>query len=402
MRRLARVIAVMGLALFGTVPAWSLGADDIVVTIPESDDDARIENAQFRWGLNLESGGGAYAGGCNFLSAGRAGDAGSSRVWQAGENHLYRVQEGSVRIEKPVAGGDWVPASWENKCLDPWGTPVSTASTSSSSGNQVVIDGGTGVRRDGALEIRWTGSFTVVYYGGMTYWSVTDPVLTLDASGNGRVVATASGYGSSMDDVTKWTTIGEQSIVLAELRGARTSAASGFSVIPEYLGVSVTGAGQVGRTTDNVAHWGAFPQSFVDFQRATGQQGYWVSTNGARDAAKPTTPLYISYDASAPVDVPAPAAGAGGAGQAAAAPSNPLRIAPAVAPVVAAAPTAVAAFAASTPLTTTLQRSGLVPGIVGAMSPLVPPLLGSAAALSVAIVAVLSMMQLLPWQRVGR
>ncbi len=398
-RGLLRAALAVAVALgVGASPAAAAGPDEIVVTVPgpggPAAGDGTIRNAQLRWGLNAESGGGAFAGGCNFLSAGLAGDAGGARVWREGDG-LYRAQDGAVRIEKPTADGGWTTASWDTKCRDPRGAAVSASSTSSTTGNQVVIDGGTGTRRDGAVEIRWAGSFTVAFYGGMTYWSVTDPVLTLDASGNGRLVGRAGGYGTSMDDMTAWTPIAPREVVLADLRSAAVSAESGFSVTPEYLGIVTAGGGQIARSDANAAHWGSFPQSFVDFHRLTGQQGYWLTTGGVRDAAKPATPLTVSYDADAPVAVPA---ASGGGVSAAAAANNPLRRAPAA--LDPAAP-ALSFLAANAPLTTQPQGPGLVPDARGAMSPLVLPFLGSAAALSLGIIAVLSMMRALPWQRPG-
>jgi len=55
------------------------------------------------------------------------------------------------------------------------------------------------------------------------------------------------------------------------------------------------------------------------------------------------------------------------------------------------------------PVTTQPQAAGLVPPARGGLPPVVAPLLGAAAALGIAIVAVLSMMGGLPWQqrRVG-
>ncbi len=54
---------------------------------------------------------------------------------------------------------------------------------------------------------------------------------------------------------------------------------------------------------------------------------------------------------------------------------------------------------ANTPITAQPQRAGLVPNGTNGVPPIVPPLLASAAALSIAIVSVLSMMRVLPWQR---
>lgn len=382
----------LGLGAGAAAPALAAdGPDDITVTVPAADGDTTITNAQLRWGLNAESGGGAFYGGCNFLSAGKAGDSGSARVWTSSDG-LYRASSGKVRIEKPNAAGRWEAASFATRCLDAAGKAVTSASTASTTGNQVVIDGGSGVLRDGAgLQIQWKGSFTVAYYGGMTYWSVSDPVLTLDEDGNGRLVGTLSGFGTSMDDLTMWKPLPTRSVVLAEVRKADLGAGKGFSVVPQYVGVKASGAGQVAKTSANAAYWGSFPQSFVDYHELTGQQGYWLTTGGIRDAAKPATALYISYDAKAAVTVPVGSTGSASG----ASPSNPLRLPAAVAEA-ANVPT----FPVVAAVSTQPQRAGLVPEATGggAVSPLVAPLLGSALSLLVGIVAVLNMMQVLPWQ----
>lgn len=393
-RGLLGVAFAASLVAAGPLTASADGPDDLIVTVPEAsanppDGGQGIIDAQLRWGVNAESGGGAFAGVCNFLSAGRAGNSGGARVWGAGDG-LYSAQQGNVSIEKPTAAGTWEAVSWQTKCLDPNGATVSTSSTASTTGNQVVIDGGTGSLIGGALDIRWSGSFTVAFYGGMTYWSVTDPVLTLDADGNGRLVATASGYGTSMEDMTQWLPLADQAIVLAEIRGVDTATDAGFATLPAYVGVMATGAGQAERTAANSAYWGSFPQSFVDFHRATGQQGYWLTTGGVRDAAKPAAEIYVSYDAAAPVAVAAPPAVAG---TAVASPPIPLTAAGPAAAVA-----ALPGLSANVPLTTLPQRAALVPGASTAVPAIVPPLLASAAALSVAIVSVLSMMRRLPWQ----
>lgn len=412
-RLLAAALLAGTLALAPAVASVAAGTTDsedgasggeIHVTVPErgpQDGDA-IADAQFRWGLNTESGAGAFAGGCNFLSAGRAGDVGGGGiVWGPGATDtagaaLYRATDGDVRIEKPARSGEYDLATWAGRCLDANGTAVTASSLTSQTGNQVVIDGGTGVRAaDGSLEIRWSGSFTVVFYGGMTYWSASDPVLSIDASGDGRVTATASGYAASMENLAEWREIEKQQIVLAELRGADTSG-DGFMTDPLYAGVSVSvsGAGQVARTADNAAYWGAFPASFVQFQKLTGQAGYWLTTGGVRDRAKVASTLYISYDARAPITVVPPETDAG----AAAAPQNTIRQRPAsAAPAV---PASVPVYALADASTVLPQSDGLVPGsLSGTANPLVIPLLGTALALSAAIVAVLNIMQLLPWQR---
>ncbi len=283
-RRTAAIVAAAALTL-----GAALGSTTAATAAPAA---GEISDASFTWGLSGEAGGGAFFGGCNFLSAGTAGDTGSSRVWTEADG-FYSTSEGDVTIVKPNAAGTLSQPTWATKCQTPQGTPVSAASTTSLSKNAVVFSNGEGsVAADGTTEIAWTGSFTVAFYGGLTYWSAADPVLTLDGNGNGRLTATASGYGTSMEDMTQWVPISGREIVLADITGAAADD-DGFTVTPDYLGKTVTTAGTPQTTTG--ATWGSFPQSFVDFQQLTGQSSYWYSSGGSRDGAKPTTPLEVSY-----------------------------------------------------------------------------------------------------------
>lgn len=296
--------------LLGTAPAASAaptapaGDDqiDITVTVPDrSGLPFTVSDAAFRWSVNTEMGSGAYFGGCNFLMAGvpgADGDAGKARVWSATDG-LYRAVQDDVRVEKPGPDGAFAPATWANRCQDRDGTTVTTGNGLSTE-TQVVLEGGTGRVDPGAgtATVRWSGTFSVVMYGGMTYWWASDPVLTVAADGTARLTATAGGFGTDMADQSRWQRLDPTTIVLAELRGVDVGAdARGFAGLPAYRGVTVSGPGTA-QVRDG-ADWGSFPQSFVDFQRLTGQAGYWYSTGGAADARKPATPLYVSYDADA-------------------------------------------------------------------------------------------------------
>ncbi|PJM73914.1 hypothetical protein CS006_01765 [Bifidobacterium primatium] len=283
------------------------------------------KNVTLRWGINDETNSAAYYGGCNFISAGKAGNTGSSKTWDAS---FYKAKAGNVTIEKPDSSGKWAAASWNSKCLARDGSTVKMAKRadgrSINTESQVVLSKGVGtVQADGSVEISWTGSFTVAYYGGMTYWSVTDPKLTLDVSGNGALTATASGYGADMNDSSKWVTLSARTIHLADFKGVdmkKAADAHGFTKTPEYLGVAVKASGdhgaQAAKDSANAAYWGAFPQSFVDFQVETGQSAYWYTANSQRDFAKPTLPLSVQYDSSFKVSAgsgsPAAASASGG------------------------------------------------------------------------------------------
>ena len=289
-RRTTSLMAVAALTVLAATAVPAQAAEQVGTT---------ISGATLSWGLSGEAGGGAYFGGCNFLSAGAAGSTGSSRVWAEADG-FYSAEQGDVRIEKPTADGGWVEPTWATKCQGPTGAAVSAGSTTSFTGNRVVLSNGVGSTSSatGTGTVSWTGSFTIVFYGGMTYWTASDPTLTVDSSGNGTLTATASGYAASMDDTSVWEPITPTSITLANLKGVELDA-DGFTATPEYLGVSVTTTGtpQSSKTTANEAYWGSFPQSFVTFQERTGQSSYWYSSGGARDAAKPTTPLTVEYTA---------------------------------------------------------------------------------------------------------
>ncbi|MEU6347642.1 hypothetical protein ABZ883_42815, partial [Streptomyces sp. NPDC046977] len=269
-----------------------------------------VSDASFAWGLSGEQGGGSFFGGCNFLSAGKAGNTGSSRLWTQGDG-FYSTQDGNVTVEKPNTAGDYSAPTWATKCQDPNGAPVSAGSTSSLTRNRVVFSKGTGSIDTAAhtASIHWTGSFTSVFYGGLTYWSATDPTLTVDADGTGTLTATASGFGADMNDPGKWVPLPATTVTLAKLSDVELGS-SGFTVTPDYLGTSVTvpagATGQPAKTGSNQAYWGAFPQDFVDFQQLTGQSSYWFTSGGARDAAKPATPLTLTWttEDSGPSDPP--------------------------------------------------------------------------------------------------
>ncbi|WGT47802.1 hypothetical protein [Tessaracoccus lacteus] len=125
----------------------------------------------------------------------------------------------------------------------------------------------------------------------MTYWSATDPVLTIDSDGTGTLTATLSGYGTSMDDMSEWDAISGRTVTMATLTDVELTE-DGLTVTPDYLGVTVTGVSQ----TTTGTSWGAFPQEFVDFQQLTGQTSYWYSSGGGADAKKPATALTVGWD----------------------------------------------------------------------------------------------------------
>jgi hypothetical protein len=260
-----------------------------------------VTDATFTWGLSDEQGGGAFFGGCNFLSAGTAGNTGSSRVWAEADG-FYKATDGNVTIQKPDAAGQPVAPTWATKCQTADGTPVTANNVASKTGNQVKIAAGRGALSvaDNTANIQWTGSFTSVFYGGMTYWSAANPKLVVKADGTGTITATASGYGTSREDMTQWVALPARTITLANLKnvdvtssGLVVGGTSTPTITPDYLGVALDPGTTTTPQATTGAAWGSFPKSFVEFQQLTGQSSYWYSSGGSRDAAKPAAPLTV-------------------------------------------------------------------------------------------------------------
>lgn len=287
-----------------TVVAGALATSGIVALAgaPAQAAEKDIAGVSLTWSLSNEQGGGAFFGGCNFLSAGKAGNTESSRLWTEADG-FYRAVDGNVSVEKPNASGTYVAPTWADKCKDKNGTNVSAGNTASTSGNRVKLSAGAGSidPATGAGTISWTGSFTSVFYGGLTYWSATDPTLEIAADGTGTLTATASGFGASMENPDLWSPLEEREITLADFTDANFSGAGNLTATPTYLGTAVEtdATPQVAKSEANTAYWGSFPQSFVDFQYATGQSSYWYTSGGARDVAKPATPVNVQGPAPA-------------------------------------------------------------------------------------------------------
>lgn len=271
-------------------------------------------SATLYWSLNKETNGGAFYGGCNFLSAGKAKNSGSARVWPSGGGGLYKAKSGNVTIQKPT-GSTFKQASWDSRCQDAQGEAVSTSRKGSWTQTRVAIKNGEVSETDSGVTVQWKGSFTVAFYGGMTYWSATDPKLEVDANGKGKLTASLSGYGADMFDSSKWVTLKPESITMANFKSIDVDKLlddGHITATPDYLGVKYDNKGKSGssgssvggsdenasaqakKTGENSDYWGAFPQDFVDFQHKTGQYSYWFTSDGVRDPYKPAEPMTIS------------------------------------------------------------------------------------------------------------
>jgi hypothetical protein len=327
-----------GPLLFAAAPwaAWAEGGDgdaggDIAlsVTIPQGSatgdpeppaDRTNLANAQLTWGFNLETRGKSYFGECNFLMAGKPGangDAGAAREWGPGAwgKNLYHAESGAAK----VVNGSGALVPFERRCLDPAGEPVkynaARQADSTYTDTRVTLTGGTGWRdnQTGQARIAWEGGFSVIYYDGLTYFWIEDPVLTVDANGGAELKATAGGYGAPREGGA-WGRHPETEVVLATASAASGVAGgegaalseNGLTLKHAYANraVGVPPGAPAQRLGGDSSTPGAWPQSFVDFQGLTGLHSYWYSSGAAIDHRKPPDAAYVSWDAARPVDSP--------------------------------------------------------------------------------------------------
>lgn len=277
-----------------------------------------VTSAVLRWGVNNESNNRAFAPGTfNFLSAGKIADPGmggqtmreadSGATWTNGRPAGWKAAEGNVRIEKYRTDQGYVPATWAGLKTDADGATIASATSRSFSNHEVVLSGGTGSVDSGAGtgEIRWSGSFSLIYYSGMTFFYVSDPVLTI-AGGRATVTATLSGFASSISDTSKWVATTPTTVVIADLGLVDLTDDLGFSASPAYLGVTVDLPSDLAPQVRSGAEWGSFPQSFIDYQAVAGNAPFWYSSGGAADPFKVPLPLTVSYDSGEQVVAPTP------------------------------------------------------------------------------------------------
>ncbi len=284
-RRLAA--GATAVALGATIAAAAaLGA------APANAASADVTDASLSWSLSNEANAGAYFGGCNFLSAGVAGNSGASAPWTAtNPSPGYAASAGNVSIAYPKTAGGTSTPTFATKCQTGDGATVRPGTTTA---GVLTLAAGTGTvdAAGGTADIAWDGGFTVAFYGGLTYWSAEDPELHVAADGTGELTATVSGYAASRDGGS-WAPLTPRTVHLATLTDVDVTS-SGITVSPDWQGVEPASATSLNKTN---ADWGSWPADFVDFQNETGQSSYWY-TSGANDAAaKKPQPISIAYTA---------------------------------------------------------------------------------------------------------
>lgn len=280
--RLAVALAAAAVAL-PAVPA-------LAVEEPTATGPITLSNATFRWGINNESSNRAYAPDTyNFFSAGLVPDPGAGG--RTIPESAWSPSSGAVRIEK-FDGKTWKPATWAGLSTDSNGAPLGAPAAGTFSNHSFVFSGGTGTVdvAAGTAHVAWDGDVTVLYYSGMSFFSISDPVLDV-AGGRGTVTATLSGYASSVEDPTKWAAVPAAQVTLADLP-AVTLAEAALTATPAYGDVAT----------------GSFPASFVAYMEQLGTAAFWRASGAATDRFKVPLPITVAYADAADAPAPTPSA----------------------------------------------------------------------------------------------
>lgn len=259
-----------------------------------------VSNAVFEWTISREADNASLAPGeVNYWSAGQSDSTAAT----------YLPTNGNITVLKRNAAGTYVPigseaaVSWTNRNKDGAGNTV-TAFGAFRLGQKVRFTNGTGTvnTATGVTTIQWTGTFTVNFYGRFVPFWFTNPKLTVDSSGTGRLTATMGGFASSLDNPevrTPLTPVANVEFATIPNAFAGGSTATGFTRPTAYLNTTITppsgAAPQVAKTTTNQSYWGSWPQSFVNFQNQTGLVSFWYTSGSSLDAKKPQEPVSVAW-----------------------------------------------------------------------------------------------------------
>lgn len=277
---LAMVLALVLSVLLGAPLARAQDGGD-----GTSASELKLENAELRWGLNRESSGIKNFMGHNFLTAGDATEVikGEADRITATE---WKNSEGEVQIEKTPG----IKANWRDAAPD----------SKTSSEMQFVFTGGEGTvdPDQQTASVKWTGTASVIYYSGMSFFTISDPELKIE-KGRAKLSATLGGVASSRDGGV-WNPLPDEAgVTIAELSLKDLfKKESGFSVEPEYFGVVYSAGNQTGGDS-----FGSFPPDFVDFLQEVGIGDYFYSTGLSADPRKPPLPLTVSWDSDDRTDI---------------------------------------------------------------------------------------------------
>lgn len=240
-----------------------------------------VESVSLEWRGNEEMQKAPPVGGSNYFSAG-ASD---------GKEAGYRSLDGDAAVLQTSASGAESLASWASRAAHVAG------------GEQLVrlYGGDARIEPDGSAAVEWEGSFSVNFYGGMVPFTFTDPELVVDADGSGALTARMSGCASSQSNPGECVPLTPvPDVTVSTFSGVEIDPSGEVEVTPDYAGVEVEVPSPFAPQHRAGPGWGAWPQSFVDFQVQTGLSAYWYTSNGAFDPYKPPLPFVVDFDGGAP------------------------------------------------------------------------------------------------------
>lgn len=276
-------IALLMAAISLLLSAAAAGA----ATIPAGG--VAIDHASLDWtGNTLMQGKSESFVGVNFFSAGTSD----------GTEGTYSAQSGNVSIYNVSAAGTETLATWATR----------TEHTEAGSKQVVRLSDGVGrIEADGSATVRWTGSFSENFYGGLVPFTITDPVLTVGADGSGALTGTIVGCKASMGGGA-CEALAPAAVTIADFAGVHANPEEVLTVTPAYEGVEVDTTGASTAQKREGAGWGAWPQSFVSYQIQTGLSSYWYSSGSStNDPKKAPLPFSVDFKGKIPPVVTPPA-----------------------------------------------------------------------------------------------
>jgi hypothetical protein len=273
-RRFARRLAALGALAAAAIAVTAAPAS--AAPIPAGG--AAIDHASLDWSGDLAMQGPNF-GLPHFFSAGVS----------KGTEATYKGAEGNAEVLLEKEGG----------AVATWATHTNYAAGAGE--HQVVrLTNGTGrVEADGSTTISWDATFSVNYYGELTPWTIEDPTLTVDAAGKGALTATAIGCKASKGGAGCVPFAPFTGVQIATFEGVEINSLGEVTIDPDWAEVEVE-TGSATPQNRTVAGWGAWPQSFVNFQIETGLSSFFYSS-GSKDAEKVPLPFVVDFTAPTPV-----------------------------------------------------------------------------------------------------
>lgn len=236
-----------------------------------------LTDVTLAWSGNAEMQKTPPAGGSNYFSAGAS----------TGKEATYRSVAGDVAVFQVSAGGEEKVATWATR-----------AAHLGSGGKQLVrlYGGAARIEPDGSATVDWQGSWSVNFYGGLVPFTFADPELSVAADGSGSLTASMSGCASSQANPSECVPFAlVPDVTVATFADVEIDPEGAVAIAPDYAGVEVNVPVPYAPQFRGGTGWGAWPQSFVDFQAKTGLTSYWYTSNSGFDPDKPPAPFTVDF-----------------------------------------------------------------------------------------------------------